>query len=258
MTQPYSNIYNNEHFRRGFNLIESQSNEKLTIATFLTEIIQGLLKQKKHLEILDLAGGSGSIWGVISILLNNNGILAKKKISLSLVDSSAEQIAKAKNLNLPCLKTIKADATQYLKGYKESFDLITCIHFFPGLTKEKQEEVFEDCQKALNKGGIWVGVQPDKGNPLTYAKIALKKAIFNINYQPSYTVPKSVKRRTIPSYLKVQQTQLADLAYFLLGKYAVGKEINNIIRDVFKKIITEQGKELEIALLNDYLVFKKK
>lgn len=256
---PYTNIYNDKRFRQGFALIENQGDEKLTIATFLAKKVQGLLKQKKYLNILDLAGGSGSIWSLIEDLLYKMGILADGKIKVSLVDSSEEQIEQAIKLNLSWLNAKKGDATTYLKDSKASFDLITCIHFFPGLPKNKQEEVFKDCQSALGQGGIWVGVQPGKDNPLTLAKKELIKIVANFDYHPNYIKPMDVDVETISSYLRIEQTQLTRLAYFLLGSFAAGKIINpDITRRAFEKIITGQDDRLEIILLNDYLLWRKK
>lgn len=255
---PYSKIYDNKRFLQGFSLIEKQSDENQSIAVFLVERVEELFRKRKSLNVLDLAGGSGSVWKLVNDLLNKKGILASKELKVCLIDSSEKQVSQAKSLNLPWLEAAKGDASTYLENLKEKFDLITCIHFFSGLPKEKQFEIFASCQNALNKGGVWFGVQPSVENPLSLAKIELIKKVTGFDYQPNYTIPLGSEVAIKRSILKIQESQLLSLAYFLVASYVHSKELDkDVVSGVFEKFVTRRDEELEIVLLNDCLVWKK-
>lgn len=251
----YKDIYDNTRFRKGFRLIEEQSDEKRTIARYIVGLLQEISKENKSIKVLDLAGGAGSVWKDVQDILSVNG--QDYDLSLKLVDSSEEQTKKAASLNIEWLTVERADATSYIKLLKDKYDLITCIHFLPGLPRVLQRQVFNDCKTALSKNGVWLGVQPNINNPLTQAKTELIKNIVNKLYVPMYTVPDEATLTTIPSKLTLQKEQTIDLAYFLTGKYGVDKDLDvKLIDSVFSKITNKAKDGLEITLLNDYLIFK--
>jgi SAM-dependent methyltransferase len=261
----YSTIYDEPRFRRGFSLIVSKSNEKETIASYLTQKIKLLLSDREVVNILDLAGGSGDVWVTVSKLLAVAGFNPAAVLSVKLIDSSEEQIQAAKSLNLPFLDAQQADATRFLKSFTGEADLICCLHFLPGLGKNLQKEVFTDCKNILAQGGIFVSVQPNIDNPLTEVKIKLRKNLLGIDYEPSYLTqadlsPDKIDIDTFPSYLYLNKSDLKDLGYFLLGEHVANKKLSRVDEDYILTSLEEivvGDRSLEIKLINDYLVWRK-
>lgn len=254
----FNRIYDLESFRKGFNLILEQSDEKVCIARYLAQNIEKILSFKDKVLIADLAGGSGIVWVYVSHLLRSKVL---PKLEVSLIDSSWDQIKSAKehSKTILWLKPQVADAVGYLDKIDSRYECVTAIHFLPGLKKGDQLKFINNCKKALKSKGIFISIQPNDKNPLTQIKIDLIQELTGRTYLPSYPFeeinPNEVS--TISSTLKLSANQFLSLALFLLGERATGNENEELINHIFLRHASKIGSEYEIPILNDCLLWRK-
>jgi ubiquinone/menaquinone biosynthesis C-methylase UbiE len=252
----YDAIYDSASFRKGFQLIVHQSNEKDSIATYLSGHIN------KNQTVLDLAGGSGAVWEYVA---QKRPDFTSQNLSVTLVDSSEEQVREAHNLSrkLPWLTVVKANSVEYIRQATESYDVITMVHFLPGLPAELQKQVVAYAQQKVKSGGIVVVIQPTRENPLSQAKVALRKQLKGEDYKPKYAIVEDEgwNRETIVSTLTVTEEELFDLANFLAEtEYSIDsidEQTREAILSIFKSISKQENNSYRISVPSDYLLWKK-
>lgn len=224
----HSKIYNDDSFQKGFGLIGLYSNEKKKLAKRVGDLISAQAAKRQSLHILDVGGGDGVLWELLAGALTKDhsvkALLESGNFTVSLIDSSENQVAKAKerSKHLSWLHPHAENADTYLTSGKE-FDLVLSIHMLSGFSHEVQSGIFRKLINTVKKNGRLFFAQPSPSNPLTKIKTSLRKRILNQIYTPIYLTSTDIQQygsynlETITSSLEIPEADLPYLSHFLLG-----------------------------------------
>jgi 2-polyprenyl-3-methyl-5-hydroxy-6-metoxy-1,4-benzoquinol methylase len=130
-----------------------RSNRKMSEGRGYSRLLKGWLPDKLEASILEVGCGSGALLGYLQEMGFRNIIG---------IDISGEQVSLAKNA---CDKVERADAIEFLRDHRESFDLIVALDLIEHLNKREILTFLERCNKALKHNGRLVLQTPNAESP---------------------------------------------------------------------------------------------
>ncbi|HSH03596.1 MAG TPA: methyltransferase domain-containing protein [Anaerolineae bacterium] len=264
-TPPYTIVYNQRRFQKGHALIEKASDEKAIVAQQIESTLNKLHTTTRPIPILDLGSGSGFIWEILA----QRWPKWASQIEVSLIDSAAEQIglAQTRAWRLPWLKPTLADGVIFVSNTPLIYQLITCIHFLPGLTYPQQQKTLQQAYQRVAPGGALMLVQPHNQNPLSLAKNGLHQYVWGEKYERQYTDSDDWhnigphRRTNLASRLTVSSDDILDLAYFLLGHRAINPGLSPsqaaAATQFLKTYMTKTDAGYQLDTLSSYVIFKR-
>ena len=113
------------------------------------------LPADKNAAFLDLGCGNGDFLLYLKTLGYNN---------ITGVEYSGE-MKEITERNVKGIRVVYADATEFLKDGKQSYDFVLCAHLLEHFEKTKVLETFKLVKERLNSGGTFAAMTPNFASP---------------------------------------------------------------------------------------------
>jgi hypothetical protein len=263
----YKMQINNDHeINKGFELIALQSGEKNKIAYYLESFFSRRLRLEKFPAILDIGAGNSVIW---NYLFGSGKVrdFHPESYSLDIVDSSESRTKKASLIfsGDSNVSVMNRDVLEYMNHCQQKYDLISAIHFIPGLAADCMEYFVTDCMEILKDHGHIFIVQPAPGNNLSTCKDQLFLEFYNEKRTRAFLDTSAieqkynVKKEISTCSFYVEENDLISLARFLLGnKYKEHMPMNpgnRIFDNIFSPFRTDG--RFKFTIMNEFILIEK-